>query len=119
MIVLSLRGKSEDKIWFSFFHEASHILHDGKKLLFISGADSDSPEEQRANQFAAEFLIPETYDSQISGYTTSVQCSRLAKILGIPRGIVMGRYAHTAEDWRRFLKLIPSFSWPDGVWCLS
>ena len=119
MIVLSLRGKSEDKIWFSFFHEASHILHDGKKLLFISGDDSESPEEQQANRFAAEFLIPEAYDQEISGYTMPVHCSRLATTLGIPRGIVMGRYAHVTNDWYRFQKLIPSFSWPDGVWCLS
>lgn len=119
MIVISLRGKSEDKIWFSFFHEASHILHDGKKLLFISGDDSDSPVEQRANRFAAEFLIPKAYDQEISGYTTPVQCSRLAATLGIPRGIVMGRYAYLTGDWSRFQKLIPSFGWPEGMWCLS
>ena len=31
MILLNLRGKREDQFWFSFFHEAGHILHDGKK----------------------------------------------------------------------------------------
>ena len=28
MILLSLRGKGEDKFWFSFFHEAGHVLKD-------------------------------------------------------------------------------------------
>ncbi len=119
MIVLSLRGRSEDKIWFSFFHEASHILENGKKLLFISDDDSDSPEEQQADRFAAEFLIPKAYDQEISGYTTLAQFSRLVKKLGIPSGIVMGRYAHITKNWSRFQKRIPSFSWPEGVWCLS
>jgi len=118
MIMLSLRGKSEDKIWFSFFHEASHILQDGKKLLYVSGDDSDSPEEQRANQYAAAFLIPDDWNSEIKGFTTPRQCSKLAAKLGIPASIVMGRYGFLTGNWRRFQSCLPVFTWPEGVWCL-
>ena len=58
MILICLRGKSEDKFWFSFFHEAGHVLHDSKKDLLINDGSSDDPREERANRFAAEFLIP-------------------------------------------------------------
>ena len=30
MILLNLRGKMEDRFWFSFFHEAGHVLYDSK-----------------------------------------------------------------------------------------
>jgi hypothetical protein len=41
MILLSLRGKGEDKFWFSFFHEAGHVLKDKKKGLFINDESND------------------------------------------------------------------------------
>jgi len=59
MIVLNLRGKAEDKFWFSFFHEAGHVLLDSKKDVLINDGSSDDPREQRANDFAAEKLCAE------------------------------------------------------------
>jgi len=35
LIQLSLRGKSDDHLWFTFFHEAGHILYHGKREVFI------------------------------------------------------------------------------------
>jgi len=58
MILLCLRGKREDKFWFSFFHEAGHVLNDSKKDLLINDGSQDDPREAGANRFAAEFLIP-------------------------------------------------------------
>ena len=47
MILLSLRTGNEDVIWFSFFHEARHILDEKKKTSFLTGrAWSDSPDEK-------------------------------------------------------------------------
>ena len=55
MILLSLRGKGEDKFWFSFFHEAGHVLHDSKKGLYIADGDEDKYEKE-ADKFAAETI---------------------------------------------------------------
>ena len=66
MILLSLRGRGEDKFWFSFFHEAGHVLHDGKKDLLINDDSKDDPREVRANDFAAEWLIPEKHNPAIA-----------------------------------------------------
>ncbi|MBL8419274.1 MAG: hypothetical protein JNK92_01440, partial [Dechloromonas sp.] len=37
LIQLSLRYKSDDQLWFSFFHEVGHLLLHGKKEVFIEG----------------------------------------------------------------------------------
>ncbi|HAZ31676.1 MAG TPA: addiction module antidote protein, HigA family [Dehalococcoidia bacterium] len=37
LIMLSLRHKTDDHFWFSFFHEAGHILLHGRKAVFLDG----------------------------------------------------------------------------------
>ena len=59
MIVLSNRHKRDDHFWFSFYHEAGHILLHGKKLVFDDDGSSSSQEELEADNFAANILIPE------------------------------------------------------------
>lgn len=59
MIQLSMRKKFEDIFWFTFFHEACHILKHGKRKVFLEENEHDSPEEREADQFARDFLIPE------------------------------------------------------------
>jgi len=39
ILQLSLRGKAEDLLWFTFFHEAAHILKHGKRDVFIEAPD--------------------------------------------------------------------------------
>ena len=58
MIILNLRGKGEDLFWFSFFHEAGHVLTGKKQHLYIAEKHDDSPEEKKADAFASEILIP-------------------------------------------------------------
>ena len=65
LIILSLRGKSEDKFWFSFFHEASHVLHDAKGQLHYAD-ESDDPVELGADKWAAEYLIPAKFNDRIA-----------------------------------------------------
>ncbi|MDR1920915.1 MAG: HigA family addiction module antidote protein [Candidatus Adiutrix sp.] len=60
LIILSIRGRGEDRFWFSFFHEAAHVLHEDKKKSFLINYDDyrDAPEEKRADKFAGDFLAP-------------------------------------------------------------
>ena len=61
VIVLSDRMKHEENIWFSFFHEACHILEHSKKSVFIDQDDKGTGNndiESDADQFSAETLIP-------------------------------------------------------------
>ena len=39
ILQLSLRGKAEDFLWFTIFHEAAHILKHGKREVFIESLE--------------------------------------------------------------------------------
>ena len=58
LIQLSARGKTDDQLWFTFFHEAGHILLHPKKDIFIELDDTVDTREDEANRFAADQLIP-------------------------------------------------------------
>lgn len=111
MILLNLRGKAEDQFWFSFFHEAGHVLNDSKKDLFINDGKSKDPRELRANDFSAELLIPSNYNDQISKLRAKVEVLRLAEELQISPGIVVGRFQRLTQKWRLFNGLKRKFVW--------
>lgn len=100
LIQLSLRFKSNDHLWFSFFHEASHILLHSKKTIFVelngSGKSDDLGYENEANQSAANFLIPkQEYIKFVKeGCFTKSEIKNFAKHVGIASGIVVGRLQH-------------------------
>lgn len=114
MILLCLRGKGEDKFWFSFFHEAGHILHDSKKDLLINDGSHDDPREERANQFASDLLIPQKFNSRISSLKSRAEVVLLAEDLGIAPGIVAGRYQYLTGRWSYFKDLIRPLQWVEG-----
>ncbi len=58
VIQLILRYKSNDHLWFTFFHETGHIIKHGRKEIFIEGNGMDSEKEEEANAFARDRLIP-------------------------------------------------------------
>jgi HTH-type transcriptional regulator/antitoxin HigA len=95
LIQLSLRHKANDQFWFSFFHEAAHVL-DRKQGSFIDGPDlgeSTDEDELKADRFARDFLIPEgEYASFVANKTFTPDAVRaFAQEQGIAPGIVVGR----------------------------
>lgn len=62
LIQLSLRGKTDDQLWFTFFHKAAHVLKHGKRAVFVEGggptAGARDPREAEADAFACDLLIP-------------------------------------------------------------
>lgn len=59
VIVLTERGKFEDSVWFSFFHEAAHVvLHPRRKsLIELEGPDDSDGAETDANNYAKKILL--------------------------------------------------------------
>jgi HTH-type transcriptional regulator/antitoxin HigA len=97
LIQLSLRYKTDDHLWFSFFHEAGHILKHGKKALYLEGHNGlDGPQEQEANDFAAHLLIPRKVFSKLRCYSPfpAELVIEWAAELGIAPGIVVGQLQH-------------------------
>jgi HTH-type transcriptional regulator/antitoxin HigA len=94
LLQLSLRYSSDDQFWFSFFHEACHILRHGKKQVFLDfGPDGQNPLEREADRFAARTLIPESPYQQFARRDRFSKASirRFASQVGIAPGIVVGR----------------------------
>lgn len=95
LLVLSLRHKTNDHLWFTFFHEAGHLLLHGKKLAFLEGMDGLDPAmEDEANRFAGELLIPKRDAARLSVLHAKGEVESFARQIGVHPGIVVGRMQH-------------------------
>lgn len=102
LIQLSLRYRSDDQFWFSFFHEASHILLHGKRDVFFENGEEVNIQKQKeaeANCFAATYLIPpEKYKTFLavhsSRYFSKDAIREFSQEVNIAPGIVVGRLQH-------------------------
>lgn len=100
LIQLSLYGKQNDRFWFSFFHEAAHILLHSKqkKSVFLDDpakAGASSKEEQEANAWARDFLIaPADALHLVEVPKSRVEVTSFAQSIGVHPGIVVGRMQH-------------------------
>jgi HTH-type transcriptional regulator/antitoxin HigA len=98
MILLSLRGKFEDVFWFSFFHEAAHLLLHGKKNVFVeeNRGERDGAELE-ADAFAKDFLIqPSIWKTfvEIHPSFSPSNVKAFALAAGVSPAIVVGRLQH-------------------------
>jgi addiction module HigA family antidote len=97
LIQLSLRYKTDDHLWFAFFHESGHILKHGKREFFIDPEHYGTDEkEMEANRFASEVLIPSKYlnNFMARGEKSQNAVERFARDLNIAPSIVVGRLQH-------------------------
>lgn len=98
LLMLSLRYKSNDQLWFSFFHEAGHLLLHGKRLLFLEMEDQLADEDEAAaDAFARDFLIPPGKAAQLQQMRSEVAVRQFATQIGVAPGIVVGRMQK--EEW--------------------
>ena len=100
LIQLNLRYRWADIFWFTFIHEAYHILSGGPKRIFVDmkvGMEGDES-EQAADQFAADFLIPpdlwQSFVASEFGPDREEAVKLFAAKVGIASGVVVGRLQH-------------------------
>lgn len=113
LIQLSLYGKANDRFWFTFFHEAAHILLHDKKQIFLddlTGTESTKTIEREANDWARDFLIPpKDYEEQQKFLVDEGKITHFAENLGIHAGIVVGRLQYDEKlDYRSQLNRLKS-----------
>ena len=119
LIQLNLRYRWADIFWFTFFHEAGHVLsHDLRRpFVDLAGRRRANVQETEADVFAQETLIPaEDWDRFLS--ESSIDASsinRLAVLCRIDPGIVVGRLQHEElVPWRSPLaRLRTRFAWTE------
>lgn len=103
-IGLTLRYKTDDQLWYTFFHETGHLLLHGKKHRFILDNAAEAltdqvvdPQmqkfEEEANRFAEDTLIPPDELSRFiqEGIFNNESIHKFAEELGIGPGLVVGR----------------------------
>lgn len=68
VIQLSNRYARNDIFWFTFFHEAGHILKHGKKALFIEGLEYNAESQQKedeANEVAIDYMLNKQQEAEV------------------------------------------------------
>lgn len=116
LLLLSFRYLSDDHFWFTFYHEAGHLLLHGNEGLFLEGMDSCSnQQEQEANDFAMEALIPEQFQTELIELPLDGRkIIRFARKVGVSPGIVVGQLQHlNVIKPRQLNNLKTRFSWSD------
>jgi HTH-type transcriptional regulator / antitoxin HigA len=94
LIQITDRYKTNDHFWFTFFHEAGHILLHGKKEIFIEefeGYTLDEECENEANTFAANQLLPDSFLKDLPQQITEDVIRQIARSYQTHPAIVLGR----------------------------
>jgi addiction module HigA family antidote len=114
LIQVTLRFRTNDHLWFTIFHESCHILKHQRKAVFLETGDSCSPDEQEADKFAANLLIPEEeYMAFVKkGSFSSTDVVEFARSVNIADGVVVGRLQHDRFiDFKDLNHLKVKYSW--------
>lgn len=128
MIGLTVRYKTDDQLWFTFFHELGHILLHREHLSFVLDNSEQVAEgevdsamsqiEAEANEFARDMLIePDQFaDFVAEGIFTNDSVRAFSELIGIAPGIVVGRLQreklieyHQGNAFKQKIEMQPDF----------
>jgi addiction module HigA family antidote len=107
VILLKAENQREDIFWFTFFHEAGHVVKHGKREVFID-FDKDGNKEKSESEvdaFAENMLIPdfnETMKQMEKGLPVGRWIEIIAQKADVSKSIVAGRLCNMVKF--------------DGVW---
>lgn len=114
-IVLSDLQKNYPTLWFTLLHELHHVLYDfdeiDKRVFHLSSGEGDIflMNEERADNFACEYLLNESRLRYVSGYINSKKIvEQLAKEWGIHSSIIYAMYCYRSNEWSKYKKYIPN-----------
>jgi len=99
LIQLTARYKQNDRFWFTFFHEAGHILLHGKKYISLENIDfkeADPVKEQQAHKFAENWTFSKAQEKEIveSENFTEQSIVEFAQKCGTHPAMIIGRLQH-------------------------
>lgn len=96
MVLVSFRHRSDDQFWFTVLHEVGHLLlHEAAP--FVDGeATPDDEQEQEANAFASDCLVPPVYRERLLSLGNDFDAIvRFSKEIGIGPGLTVGQLQHS------------------------
>jgi HTH-type transcriptional regulator/antitoxin HigA len=99
-IILSGRYLSDDHLWFTFYHEAAHLLLHDPAAMFVDEFEEAanvraSGDESDADAFAGDMLLPPEVRRQIPPRRLGARdIVRAARTADVSPGIVVGQLQH-------------------------
>ena len=130
ILQLSFRYLTDDHFWFSFFHEAGHLLLHSAQLTPSDPAENvkrwilenvdnadDKISEDEANEFASRALVPEAFEHLLGEVPLrSRDVMSLAREIGVSPGIVVGQLQHCGRLTNRQMnRLKRRFEWGEAA----
>ena len=111
IIMISDRGKRDDSLWFTLFHELGHLIKHSKKEVFLDLDDTEVTDiEKEANDFAKNVLIPNVlYNKFINSnkFITEQSIIDFSKEIDVSTGIIVGRLQSDNKiEWNKYNNLI-------------
>ncbi len=113
-IVLSDLQKNYPTLWFTLLHELHHVLYDfdeiNKRVFHLSSGEGDIflMNEERADNFATEYLLSEARLRYAIGYINSKKIiEQLAREWCVHSSIIYSIYCYKTNEWPKYQKYIP------------
>lgn len=92
LLLLSARFLSDDHFWFSFFHEAGHLVLHGEELNLEEAGFLSPEKEAEANEYAQKIILnPEGEEALQSVPLNKFAIARLARRCNVSKGIIVGQ----------------------------
>ena len=128
LLQLSSRYLTDDHFWFTFFHEAGHLLLPSQKSLYLNSLEdadtclieysdtTDSSREEEANQFASRTLVPDRFESELMELRLqALSIAKFARQVGTSPGIIVGQLQHQGRlPFNYMNNLKRRFQWEDN-----
>lgn len=97
MVLLSFRGLSDDKFWFTLFHELGHLILHGARTFVDSDMNEDNLDESEneANEFASRMIVPEERVEEFRSLPADrTKMIRFSGKAGVSVGLLVGQMQH-------------------------
>jgi HTH-type transcriptional regulator / antitoxin HigA len=113
ILMLSARYLTNDQFWFTFFHEAGHLVLHGDHFFLEGSTTFITREEGEANAFASDMLIPPAHQVAFRSLPRDPRAViRFAIQIGIAPGLVVGQMQHHKMiRYNQFNRLKRRFRW--------
>ncbi len=95
MILLSFRGLSDDRFWFTLFHELAHLILHGARTFLDADMEDHDEHERQANEFAARLIVPEHREGDFKRLPpTRDKVIRFSVAGDVAPGLTVGQMQH-------------------------
>jgi HTH-type transcriptional regulator/antitoxin HigA len=117
-ILLSARHLSNDHLWFTFFHEAGHVLLHLVNMIIVDEDRDGSLDkiEKEADAFAEEIIVPKMYREEFESLRNSYnEVLQFASKIGIAAGLIVGQLQHNGKIQQNQLnKVKRRYTWHEN-----